>query len=745
MDIIKPDGTTIQVIVTEAAQHVQELMGEDYVKLSWMSDECAELSVGSYIVPFEDGVRYTLFKAYMPRCVNLGEYSYEPQFEHPKMILAHTPLLLTTRVADGREVRETDWEYTGNAGTILARIADIISDETGETLSIVLLDYDGKLPASASVSFSGVDVLSGLSTVAQAFDNAEYYIDWESKILYFGFIKYDVGGIVPELTVGGNVRTATVNENDTSEYANCFIVKGSTRNMTYKAESGENLQSSTRLSLAQADDDEYPKSLIDTRTDKTLPKLTSILIFEDIFPQLDLYVYNVRARIRRMRDNEGNWVVNEYNADGTVKSYVTYATYYLRAAYPTVAEGHAKAWTDFAAPAANVVAGKKLTSYFIANEAGSHSMLAGREFEMIYHEKAQSINAQSDNDGVIDTGIMISSGDYEICFKQEGDLIIPNMTTLYPWGDGESLSELGDEGMKNDKMVLYNIVMTEDYTASAQTRLKETALKRISALQTDTNNYKVESNPIVFDHKLRIGQHVRYCDTEGRQLDTRVLSLITKLDMPGEVSITVGNNIIVGNTKQLKEEVASMNNNVSLLSTIFDATSSLSQSLNRAQKEMLESFGAIKEMWQFDKDGNVYSTRNVYTLQGLSAFGINHGSNPGVNPDGGGYQRLDSVRDYMPSMDTTHVLGAKVAKEIQDIEDRVENLENNPGGSDKHLVISHQVAEKTWNVTHNLGKYPSVTVITSDGAYVVGAVEYIDENSLRINFEFEFSGKVIMN
>lgn len=717
-------------------------MGGDYIRLSWVADSFDSLPVGSYIVPFDDGLRYTLYKAYQPSARRAGEYSYEPQFDHPKMILAHTPLLLATRTAEGHEVKETDWEYTGNAGTILTRIKDIIAEETGVTLSVTVIDYDGKLPASASVSFNGADILSGLNSVAQAFDNAEYHIDWAARKLYFGFIKYDVGSSVPELVVGSNVRPASVSENSAAEYANCYIVKGSTRNMTYKAESGENLQSSTRLSLAQADDDEYPKSLIDTRTDKTLPKLTSILIFEDIFPQLDLYAYNVRARIRRMRDSEGNWVVNEYNADGSVKSYVTYATYYLRAAYPTIVGGHATAWTDFAAPAANVVAGKKLTSYFIANEAGAHSLLAGREFEMTFHETQQTINAQSDEAGVIDTGVQISAGDYEICFEQEGDLIIPNMTTLYPWGDGATLSELGDEGLKNDKLVLYNIVMTNDYTASAQARLKAAALERIAELQTDTNNYQVESNPVLYDYQLRVGQHVRYLDTEGRQLDTRVLSLTTKLDVPEEATITVGNNLIVGNTKQLKEEVASVNNDVTLLSTIFDATSALSQSLNRAQKEMLESFGSIKELWQLDKDGNLYSTRNVYSLKGISAYGNGSGGSSG---SGDSYQRLDSIKDYSADKDTTHVLGAKVANEIKNIEARVENLETNPADSDKHLVINHQVAEKVWNITHNLGKMPSVTVITSDGVCVVGEVRYIDENSLTLTFGCEFSGKVILN
>ena len=56
-----------------------------------------------------------------------------------------------------------------------------------------------------------------------------------------------------------------------------------------------------------------------------------------------------------------------------------------------------------------------------------------------------------------------------------------------------------------------------------------------------------------------------------------------------------------------------------------------------------------------------------------------------------------------------------------------------------------QVASSVWTVTHNLGEYPSVTVIDSGNTVVVGNVEYISSQQLRITFAASFSGCVFLN
>ena len=65
--------------------------------------------------------------------------------------------------------------------------------------------------------------------------------------------------------------------------------------------------------------------------------------------------------------------------------------------------------------------------------------------------------------------------------------------------------------------------------------------------------------------------------------------------------------------------------------------------------------------------------------------------------------------------------------------------------TDKHYVHTQSVAASVWTITHNLDKYPSVTVVDSGENVVVGDVQYIDRNSLTVAFNGAFSGKAYLN
>lgn len=51
----------------------------------------------------------------------------------------------------------------------------------------------------------------------------------------------------------------------------------------------------------------------------------------------------------------------------------------------------------------------------------------------------------------------------------------------------------------------------------------------------------------------------------------------------------------------------------------------------------------------------------------------------------------------------------------------------------------------TWDITHNLGKNPSVTVVDSANTVVVGDVKYLSDNELVITFVGAFSGTAYLN
>ena len=65
--------------------------------------------------------------------------------------------------------------------------------------------------------------------------------------------------------------------------------------------------------------------------------------------------------------------------------------------------------------------------------------------------------------------------------------------------------------------------------------------------------------------------------------------------------------------------------------------------------------------------------------------------------------------------------------------------------ADKHFTFTQSTATNTWNVTHNLGKFPSVSVVDSGDTVVYGDIDYIDNNSLTITFSAAFGGKAYMN
>jgi hypothetical protein len=65
--------------------------------------------------------------------------------------------------------------------------------------------------------------------------------------------------------------------------------------------------------------------------------------------------------------------------------------------------------------------------------------------------------------------------------------------------------------------------------------------------------------------------------------------------------------------------------------------------------------------------------------------------------------------------------------------------------SDKTYIYVQSVPSTTWNINHNLGKFPSVSVVNINNVLLYGEVTYIDSNNLTIAFSAGFSGKAYMN
>lgn len=580
----------MQAEITSSAIREEELSKSDYISLSWNSAEKVILPAGAYIVHTYkiDKVRevtrqFLLLESYEPTQSDEMSWKYTPEFQHPKMVLSKIPFFIRTRNSKNEVVKQYNFDFCGTMVTIADKLKDFLNNELKFGNAGWVINYNTTNTNAINVSFSDNDFMSALTAITNAIgDNCEWHIDYDNETIHIGNVLRDDLPVVT-LKVGENVSIPSVN-NSKEDYYNAFAVFGGTRNITQVNDKGENISSSDiKLQLSKGSGiteidgkklsysiDEF--STIDMRQNKNEQLFTKILNFSQIFPSLNTYVYNVRGREKYVLQ-DGNKIPLTYNADGAVKTYKTFTVWYVRMAYPTtekiankklvnttVDNGVTHYWYDFEITDDLLINGKNIGCSFEANfnEGALSTPLAGRGtngdyvgFELTYHKEASSTHTTDDVDS---SNFTVLAGDFEIIYQEDNDLIIPTNAKDMIIPKGESLPSY-----KCNITVLYNIAMAESiYTEDAQKRLLGAAMKDIKRLLSDLNNYSVKSYPQVFEAKnpcLQIGQKVVYDDGNGYQLDTRVQKISTNIDFEFVQEITVGNEVIKGNTAQLKEDV----------------------------------------------------------------------------------------------------------------------------------------------------------------------------------------------
>lgn len=592
INIYNLDGEIImQAPITKEAQREEELSKSDFISLSFSAACKIILPVGAYIVHtyYIDQTRkvtqrFSLLEPYEPVQTDEMSWKYTPEFQHPKMLLGKIPFYIKTKNSQNETIKQTNWTFVGTPDVIMDKICDFLNKDIQFGKCGWKSVLSGELKNSLSVSFSDNDVLSALSSIANAEgDTCEWHIDYDNEDIYLGKVIFDNTSI--SLEVGKNIGTPSVTESK-KNYYNSYTVFGGTRNITQTNSLGENVSSSDiRLQLASGKgivningkEIEYTVddfSTIDLRKDKTKePLLTKVLNFSDVFPSLNTYVYKVRGRQKYVLDDTTKKKIPlTYNADGSVAAYKTFTVWYMRLAYCTTTEDKTKKlvnktvdngvthyWYDFELTDNLIVNGKTLSCSFEANTNSNalSTPLAGRGtngehvgFELKYHKDNYSAH---DSDDVDSANFNILSGDYEIIYQEDNNLIIPTNEDERLIPRGESLPSLSC-----NITVLYNIAMSEQYQKDAQEKLLDKAIKEIERLNSDLNNYEFSAYPQVFEAnnpRLQIGQKVKYSDGQGYTLDTRILKLTTNLDYDFIQEITVGNQANKGTVTQLKDDV----------------------------------------------------------------------------------------------------------------------------------------------------------------------------------------------
>ncbi len=72
--------------------------------------------------------------------------------------------------------------------------------------------------------------------------------------------------------------------------------------------------------------------------------------------------------------------------------------------------------------------------------------------------------------------------------------------------------------------------------------------------------------------------------------------------------------------------------------------------------------------------------------------------------------------------------------------------EGPPGsGADTTYTHNQGVPSPTWVITHNLGRFPSVSVVDSAGTVQIGDIIYDTANQVTVSFTASFAGKAYLN
>lgn len=603
----------LEVLITKECMKTEELMASDFIQLSWNSTSNEILKAGSYID--YEGERYYLLDNYKPTQKDELEYKFTPHFHSRVMLWQKQPFFLYTKENGIVISKEPDWTLTSNARTFMECVQEAIEEYTGEKWYVVVADG---LPASAFLHFENTDIFSALNSIANAFET-EWYADKKhtqvngtsyAGTLYLGRAEYGETAI---LEVGENIGIPSVTSNGEG-YFNRFYAFGSTRNITQDMKTGlTNSIANKRLTL---DPNKYPNGYYDDVENGEVlsPANTFVkmLYFDNIYPRATdgkgskgLKVTKTKVRLKyRFKEGTDEKIILGY--DNGEPIYETYPIWYIR-------------FDGFVYDKSKEIAGLIPTMSF---ESGA---LQGREFEYKYHDKAIAPDKADANS----TPIAIEAGDFEIFFKEENGIIIPSATGLVPTED--------------DEVALFNIELPDEYVRIAREELETAMFDAIAESKKDYNTYSFKSNPVAFNENnpnLSIGRKVKYINN-GYELVTRVQSLKVQLDYSFEQEISIGNAVKKGNISELKEEVASANNNIDLITALNKQTQGTIEAYRRTQEAVNEGLAKVADMWTFHDEDTIISKYNVASAKAISARGVDKTQGEGGGGSGEGEGGLD--------------------------------------------------------------------------------------------------------
>lgn len=430
--------------VIDSATAEQNINGDGKLQLAWKSLSGGAISIGS-IISIEDIGDYICMNAYAPTLGGDGVYSWNPTFVSTDSLFDKVYFTRAIRFVgeDSDDVLYT-FNYTGTLFTLVEALNACAS---ANGLGAVVLGSGITDIAIPTLSFDGDTIKSAASKIA--------------------------GAISKNITiVNGTLYIGQHEAYSADDYYNRFIVLGGTRNMGKKTTNDSEFYTAVvqRLKLPA----EYPGSIISTGD---TPPMYKLLIFDDVFPKMELYIASVEYHDCWMLDENGNHVVEsrttqtdpQTGEETVVETYKKYQQFYITLTLQDESEAASAEGANASAVwgntdmymlnARNIIAGKPLGILF------QSGILQGREFNLQYYdpndEPLGGYNLGVPADSADGATIRPVSGGYRIEMCADGDTLLPNVTLAPSVGD---------------KVTLTGVALDSLYKARAQQELLARAL-----------------------------------------------------------------------------------------------------------------------------------------------------------------------------------------------------------------------------------------------------------------------------
>lgn len=409
------------------------------------------------------------------------------------------------------------------------------------------------------------------------------------------------------LTYGQNIGVPSVQRS--SEYATRIYAFGSTRNITqdYQNSGTTNALVEKRLTLPAS---KYPNGYKDIKPNLSPEEIIEkTVIFDDIYPSSDFAISDVRVKVSVDSTTE---VGKDENGNPI---YASMPVYFFKIAGIAFSE-------DL------IIEGLTLKVHFLTGH------LQGREFELAYHK---------------------DTSEYEIIVNQDGAIKLPNETLL---------------PQDNDVVVLFNIVMPDEYVTSAENRLEAALDDYIEKkLLSDNNTYSFKSNPVTFaenNTSVNVGRKITLNHGTGI-LQSRILSIEYHLEYPSKVDISVGESIPRGKISSVETEIVNASSTIEIIQAYNNVAQTVQNLYARTQNQITEGLAKLANMWILDQSKDttpnktnpdvwfVRSQYDVVGLKGISAYGLGSTSGSGASGSLGELVNVGQWADAVPTADRVMV------------------------------------------------------------------------------------------